>query len=420
MIDFNAADPQHNPGKPNGRDYWEEIDEAEQAHARGEEPPKPEVPKLHLIDAADLEGIVPPKREFIVEGMLAARTVALLAGRGSIGKSLLSLQLGECVRRGIPFLGRQTTPTTTIIFSCEDDQDEMHRRLFRMRQSLGSAIDTPGRILLAPRLGEPNSLISFDTRTGLAQPTEAFMALEAAVIEHGARLIVIDTSAQTFPGNENDRAQATAFVNMLARLALKNAGCVLLLAHPPKNGAEWSGSTGWDGAVRARLFLDAKDDEGTRRYFLKISKANYAPESEEEVVRDSESGLMFQADDVPPSLAEKIDQYANAAFDRSAFLTALDAMTAQGRALSHNNRAGNYAPKVILAAGLGAGCSLQQLERAMNDLFKEGRIIANAIIGRKNNRMPLKGLARAGAPEAPQNESQDDAFVDLNDAVRMQ
>ena len=217
--------------------------------------------------------------------------------------------------------------------------------------------------------------------------------LEAAAVANRADLISIDTVAQTFPGSENDRAQVTAFVNQCAGLALRTNGCVLLLAHPPKNEAEYSGSTGWDGTVRPRLLLRSENEDGVRRYFLKLAKANYSAQFEDELIRD-DNGVLYLADKAPPSMADKISAYQDLAAYKTAFLSGLDHLTRQGRAVSHSNRAPNFAPKAIINAGLGQECSVKQLTAAMEALFKDGVITANAVVGKKPNRVPITGIAR--------------------------
>ncbi|HEX2528480.1 MAG TPA: AAA family ATPase [Geminicoccus sp.] len=404
--------------------YWQQLDEGEEAFLRGELPPKREPPKpelLSLIDAADLDGLDPPPREWLVDGFLATKTVALFTGKGGAGKSRLALQLGEMVRRGHPFLGMKTQPCTVLIYSCEDDGDELHRRRAQMQRSLGIHIQPPGRLLFAPRVGASNALMALDARTGISSMTPAFATLRATAIETGARLVIIDTVAQTFPGSENDRAQVTAYVNLLAGLALELNGCVLLLAHPPKNEAEYSGSTGWDGTVRARILLHEKDDDGLTRRYLKLAKSNYSPKFEHEIIVD-DYGVSHLAEHPPTSMAEKIGAYQDLARYKTIFLSALDILTRQGRAVSHSSRAPNFAPKVIIRADLGLGCSVKQLAAAMEALFKSGIIVAGAVVGKGSDRKAIYGIARAvpkgpadqDTAEAERDEVADSKVVDLN------
>ncbi|HEX2525853.1 MAG TPA: AAA family ATPase [Geminicoccus sp.] len=399
-------------------DYYGDLDDAYDAFVRDEEPAKREPPKpdlLALIDADDLDGLDPPPREWLVEGFLAAKTVALFTGKGGVGKSRLALQLGETIRRGHPFLGMKTHACTVLVYSCEDDGEELHRRRAQMQRSLGTHAQPPGRLLFAPRVGASNALMALDTGTGIATMTQSFATLRATAIETAARLVIIDTVAQTFPGSENDRAQVTAYVNLLAGLALDLNGCVLLLAHPPKNEAEYSGSTGWDGTVRARILLHEKDDDGLTRRYLKLAKANYAPKFEHEIVVD-DYGVSHLAEHPPETMAEKIGAYQELAKHKKVFLAVLDRLTEQNRAVSHSKFAPNYAPKAMAASGLAEGSTLKNLEKAMEALFADGVIRANAEVGRKANRGVITGIARVVKPEDTGSEDKpEDAGIDLND-----
>ncbi len=367
--------------------------------------------RLALIDAVELISIKPPAREFVVKGIIARKTVTLLTGDGGVGKSSLALQLAECIRRGEPFLGKETVAGTTLLYSCEDDGEELHRRLHGVQRSMGAApAVVPGRLQLAPRVGNNNALVQFNAGTGLAEPTDAFRALEATAKETRVDLLVIDTTAQTFPGNENDRASVTAYVNLLAGLALRTNAGVLLLAHPPKmQGSEYSGSTGWDGTVRARLFLRRDNTNGSPRYFLKLAKANYAAQFEVELVRDDD-GVMWLVEEAPPSMADKINAHQDLARFKTIFLSALDTLTHQGRAISHSNRAPNFAPRAIIRAELGLDCSVKHLSAAMEALFKDGTIIAGAVVGKGPDRKPVYGITRS----APKPDAAPPSAADLD------
>jgi RecA-family ATPase len=114
--------------------------------------------------------------------------------------------------------------------------------------------------------------------------------LEAA-LDLEARLVIVDTAADTFGGNENDRSQVRQFVSRaLGSIAQKINGAVLLCAHPSRSGLTSGegdgGSTGWSNAFRSRLYLRALDhgngekpDPNAR--VLERRKANYASRNDE-------------------------------------------------------------------------------------------------------------------------------------------
>jgi hypothetical protein len=58
---------------------------------------------IHTPESLDVLCANEAKKEFIVEGLLAAGAVGILVGDSGIGKSPLLYQLALCVAAGIPF-----------------------------------------------------------------------------------------------------------------------------------------------------------------------------------------------------------------------------------------------------------------------------------------------------------------------------
>lgn len=58
--------------------------------------------------------------QFLIEGFLPARSIAIVAGESAIGKSPFVCQLGLCVAAGIPFLGMPTQQGLVLHFGLEN------------------------------------------------------------------------------------------------------------------------------------------------------------------------------------------------------------------------------------------------------------------------------------------------------------
>lgn len=73
-------------------------------------------------------------------------------------------------------------------------------------------------------------------------------------------LVVLDTLADLFGGDENNRTQARRFIGICRHLAIETNCAVVLIAHPSlsgmASGRETSGSTAWDGSVRSRIYME--------------------------------------------------------------------------------------------------------------------------------------------------------------------
>src|SRR6202008_3520491 len=96
----------------------------------------------------------------------------------------------------------------------------------------------------------------------------------------GPALVVYDTLADLFAGNENSRPQARQFVQMLRGLALRTRSPALLLSHPSltglSSGTGTSGSTAWSNSARSRLYLEYQNEGDPDVRILKTMKSNYA------------------------------------------------------------------------------------------------------------------------------------------------
>ena len=96
------------------------------------------------------------------------------------------------------------------------------------------------------------------------------------------RLLVIDSAAAAFGGNENSRSEVRAFVSALDAWACSARCAVLLISHPSKategEAAIYSGSTDWRNSVRALWELRAVPipwDSKRSAVRLRNEKASY-------------------------------------------------------------------------------------------------------------------------------------------------
>jgi RecA-family ATPase len=387
MIGFRfAGEPETDP-RPNG-------------HASPASRQKPGQEPVSPLDWPSLDGREPPAREFVVEDWLPTGVATSLYAPGGSGKSMLAQQLGACMAGGRDFLGLRTMKAPALGVFCEDDDEELWRRQCRINAAFSIRMAELAPFAAQGRLGMSNQLMTFPNgRPPL--PLQLLADIEAKAREIGAKLVILDNAAQLFGGEENARADVTPFVNALSGLARRLRAAVLLLGHPPKNGAEYSGSTAWHAAVRCmwtmeRLVEKGEDaeEEPTEQLALVRVKANYAPGREEIRLRWADGVLRRDYGDAPISGMNAAFHRHNA---RAAFLEALDALTGQGRNVSHSERASNYAPKAMKSAGLAVDFTKADLKRAMNNLFADGVIVANAKLWTGADRKPVLGIARRGA-----------------------
>ena len=163
----------------------------------------------------------------------------------------------------------------------------------------------------------------------------------------------------------------------------------MLISHPSLTGitndSGISGTTQWHNAVRARFYMkgikpEAGEQSESDLREIVFKKNNYGPISENIVLR-YQNGLFLPV--ATPGSLEKLsaDQIAE-----NLFLELLDKFQAQGRKVSHNKTAPNYAPamfakdqKVAKIPGIR-----NAFVEAMDRLFEAGKIRA-AEYGKTSN-----------------------------------
>lgn len=333
------------------------------------------ISRLGIVDASSLAGLPVPARRWLADGLVPDRNVTLLGGDGGTGKSLLALQLAVAVSTGTDWLKTIPEPGSVIYLSAEDDLDELHRRLADITRGIGRSFDDLGLLQLVPRSGQDAVLAAADGAKGVVKATALWRELKAEVREIRPRLVVLDTLADLFAGDENHRTQARQFIGMLRGLALEFDLAVLVLAHPSltgiASGSGSSGSTGWSNSVRSRLYFErmpAKDGEADpdlRR--LTVKKSNYGRVGDETIVRWRDG--MFRLDGGQSTA----DRRAHEARIEALFLMLLLKLEAEGRTVSDKPSA-SWAPKVFESHPAADGITKQAFERAMDALFAAGKI----------------------------------------------
>ena len=97
-------------------------------------------------------------------------------------------------------------------------------------------------------MADMDALLSIPDKAGVMQPTAVWRQFTEVAREFRPGLIILDTVADLFGGDEIKRGQARQFIGMLRRLAIEIDAAIILLAHPSaegiRSGTGSSGSTG--------------------------------------------------------------------------------------------------------------------------------------------------------------------------------
>ena len=374
------------------------MDETETLAEARERQERDEVAALIVdLDPLSLVGKPVPVRRWLVPDLIPWRSVTMIGGDGGVGKSLLMLQLQVAAALGKKWISQDVTPVKSYGFYAEDDHDELHRRLFDICRHYDADVGDLERMMVTPRVGLDNVLASVGRRDSVLKPRRLYDALREKVRRFGAQLLIVDTVADTFGGNENFRAEVRAFIGVLQQIALEMDGAVVLTAHPSlsglNSGSGISGSTAWNNSVRSRLYLtrprnaDEEAEPLATERILRSMKANYAGTASD-IALTWQDGV-FVAEEAPGGVLKTID-------DRNTnrvFLECLDRLNAQGRNVSESSNASNYAPKLMATMTEAKGIKARDLQRAMNRLFDDGTIKMGTPF-KGPDRHPCRGIVR--------------------------
>lgn len=221
----------------------------------------------------------PPAREWLSPGWIPAGRLTLFTGEGGAGKSRFALQLAAAVASGhrtpFPSLSmnaKREAPTVdpkpgrVLYMGWEDEPTEILRRLYWARVEGAELANRLHYLNLegqGPIWGplEGRHEATMADITTLGRKIEAMVRRLADKEDPPLRLVVVDPAAAAYASSENARGLVRAFCGWLGNLARTSNAAVLLVAHPPKNDADFSGSTDWRNAPRAMLTLETADTE---------------------------------------------------------------------------------------------------------------------------------------------------------------
>ncbi|MGY3240558.1 hypothetical protein ACVMAJ_007448 [Bradyrhizobium sp. USDA 4448] len=180
----------------------------------------PEIPlRLVKSSAQFLEGFTPP--DYSIDGLVQRRFLYSVTAPTGHGKTAVALLVAAHKALGRPIGKHEVDPGRVLYFAGENPDD------VRMRW-----------IALSERMGFDPNTIDVHFLEGTFKVSDLIERIKQEVTDlGGVSLIVVDTSAAYFEGDEeNGNVQAGAHARMFRQL-LKFPGepCTLILCHPVKN-----------------------------------------------------------------------------------------------------------------------------------------------------------------------------------------
>ncbi|MGB8900098.1 MAG: AAA family ATPase [Methylocella sp.] len=138
--------------------------------------------KLRALAAPNLIGITLPRfqnveipsRKWIVPNYIPDETVTMLSGDGGTGKTLLAIQAGVGRALGREWIGLMPESGRTLMLSCEDDENELLRRIDYVRKFHGVEWTELGDFIPVDMVGA-DSILGL-LKQGIIEPTPTYRA----------------------------------------------------------------------------------------------------------------------------------------------------------------------------------------------------------------------------------------------------
>lgn len=241
------------------------------------------------ITPAAWKGTEPEQQRWLASARIPSGDLTIMAGNGGSGKTEIMVQLLVYVAAGLgDWLGCTIENGVALFLSCEEPEHNIRDRAERIcKHRCLAPYDLPNLHMVFPDLEA--TWLAHATKDGRLARAPLLDWLDAWIVKHKPRLVVIDSIAAVFDGDAIARRQVRAFLAMLRKIAREHDTAIVLLDHPSVRGmADGSGtanSVDWRNSVRSMLHLSDpdKDDQDVRT--LSVTKSNYGRTGEKVTLR---------------------------------------------------------------------------------------------------------------------------------------
>ena len=229
-------------GKPEKWDAYDALQEGFDIADFLDKGGKPRKKSLNLLDDSMMisrfAGAV-PEQKFLVDGTFPLGVPILFSAAGDAGKGMMTLDLGMKIASGRAmtnaFGGFVKEFGNVVIFTAEDDEAEMHRRIHRLDpQGDRFGYEHDMRVVPLPNVGGVFAIMN--ENNGDFSTTEAFEKIYEQILQiDNLKLIVFDPLASFVHADVNaDPAAGAALMGLLAKIATETGASVLMCHHMTK------------------------------------------------------------------------------------------------------------------------------------------------------------------------------------------
>jgi hypothetical protein len=370
--------------------------------------------ELRYMDLARMAENPAPPFPWIAHRILPANADVLLSAHGGTRKSRLMLQLCVALAIGGEFLGEKLKPGRCLYVCCEDDEDEVHRRLEEICVGYGSKIadlHATGNFLILDGSGDEDFAIFRRGRSEMGSGVTALYPLvEDACNKHKPVLLVADGIGDLFDGDEIRPSDAKRFMRLLRNLVRPQKGTAVAIGHVSRafadgraTGEAFRGGAGWHNAPRCRIEWlhpsEVTESGETRRVrspegrmIWRMAKLSGAPDQHEVPVIFDPVIRLFVKDE---GASGKVP-VSSAAMDRAILTAMADCHAAHPEILVEAYRP---ATKLKVRPGFPTSISVKGIKERLHALEAVG-MVAEAAIPHGGKRLRAWRLTPAGWLEA--------------------
>lgn len=210
------------------------------ARSKGYGAPAASPAAFSFVQACDMQ--VKPLA-WLVRDYIEEDTLAVMYGSPGMGKSFLALDISCCIATGIPFHGHDVKQGG-VFYIAGEGHNGIARRLKAWTQHHGIP-DMPAELFVSEA---PTDLVNDVNVWRVAEAIRQRVNATGVV----PRLIVIDTMARNFFGDENSAADVGRFVSNVDSIRRPWGATVLIVHHSGKDNSKGArGSSALKGAVDA-------------------------------------------------------------------------------------------------------------------------------------------------------------------------
>mgnify|MGYP003108918691 FL=1 len=229
-------------GKPEGWDASDAIAEGFDVQDFIQSKAKPTKVSINLLDdtfsASRFTGDAPVQK-FLIDGTFPLGVPIIFSAAGDSGKGMMTLDMGMKIASGRPmtnaFGGLVKEFGNVVIFTAEDDEGEMHRRIDRLDPFM-DRMNYPYdlKIVPLPNVGGVFPILS-DNHGEFSTSQEFEKIYEQILKMKDLKLIVFDPLASFVHADVNaDPAAGAALTGLLSQIATETGAAVLMCHHMTK------------------------------------------------------------------------------------------------------------------------------------------------------------------------------------------